>query len=293
MPAAVFSGVRAPGGGPRRGDPRFRCLARRGNPGKPFARVLRRAPRRPGYPPPDPDAGRAEALALLDTFVARYRAAIPPPSESVFQAEARDLREEALAFLTFLREFPTVPAFLEAGFGMGDGEDALSPDPVEIPAGDGKTIRLRGRIDRIDPGPGDGMFRVWDYKTGSPSSYLPPVELAGGTRLQHGLYAAAAEILLSRHLGRAVEVVESGYLFPTRRAGEVVPHPRPGWRKALEALPALLDAMAAGLFVATGRDCGWCNFERVCGGGAAAAWNRLREADDEAVRRYREVEDHV
>ncbi|RMG89339.1 MAG: PD-(D/E)XK nuclease family protein, partial [Candidatus Dadabacteria bacterium] len=243
--------------------------------------------------PPDPDAERERALEILRDLVAAYRAEIPPPSEPVFEAEVRALEDDVRAFLAFVGRHGTAPAFREAGFGMGDGEDALSPDPVELPAGAG-TIRLRGQIDRIDPGPREGTFRVWDYKTGSPSDFQAPAEIARGTQLQHGLYAAAAEVLLTARLGRPARVEVSGYLFPTRRGGgQVVAHPREGWRKALEALPALLDAMAQGLFVATGRSCGWCAFERVCGADPARAWKRLREAEDPAVKRYREVEDHA
>ena len=39
--------------------------------------------------------------------------------------------------------------------------------PIEVPLSDGRTLRFRGAIDRVDAA-GDGRLFVFDYKTGRP-----------------------------------------------------------------------------------------------------------------------------
>lgn len=240
----------------------------------------------------DPEGDKKSALELLSEIVTTYRQQIPVPSEDVFEREKRSIERDVRAFLHFAAEFGTYPEYREASFGLGNRKGALSPDPVSIPAGAGH-IRLRGQIDRIDRGDNDHQFHVWDYKTGSSDKYRGSVEIAGGTQLQHALYAAAAEELLTAKLEHPVEVTETGYLFPTERGkGEVVRHQRDMWRRALEVLPFLCDAMAGGLFIPRGKDCHWCPFERVCKD-MPVDWDQLRKIDEEVVRKFREVEAHV
>lgn len=251
-----------------------------------YARFVAERPERASQ-----ESERARALALMDELVEECREQIPVPSEPVFERERRGLRQDALAFVRFVARHRGRPVAIEAWFGGGGGGD-LSAEPVAIPAGPG-AIRLRGAIDRIDRAPVGDAYWVWDYKTGMPRDYLNGAEIAGGRKLQHVLYAEAAERLLGEREGRAVRVTRCGYLFPTDRAGGVVvAHPRRVWRRGLRVLPALCDAMAQGLFVPTGRQCSGCAFGRVCGGNAEI-WERLREADDPAVRAYREVEEHA
>src|SRR5690606_17767701 len=77
-------------------------------------------------------------------------------------------------------------------------ELAFGPDreqpPVEIDLGDGRTVLLRGFIDRVDR-TADGGVVVVDYKTGSASKYTDLTEetpVADGSRLQLLVYALAA-----------------------------------------------------------------------------------------------------
>jgi len=79
-----------------------------------------------------------------------------------------------------------LPRAFEVSFGLPG-----APGPVEIPIGDG-TIRLRGRVDRVDVLPG-GRFIITDYKTGS---YHPRLsDIAAGKALQLPLYLLAVEKL--------------------------------------------------------------------------------------------------
>ena len=56
----------------------------------------------------------------------------------------------------------------EVGFGRGDGasaEELAQEEPVTIALGGGLTVRVAGRIDRIDQ-VGPSTFEIVDYKTG-------------------------------------------------------------------------------------------------------------------------------
>jgi len=78
------------------------------------------------------------------------------------------------------------PFAYEAGFGLGDGSEGT----LEMDL-DGQTVRLRGKIDRVDRD-GDGHVRIIDYKSGS-SSGNNESALARGEHLQLPIYAMAAE----------------------------------------------------------------------------------------------------
>ena len=89
---------------------------------------------------------------------------------------------------------PLVPTYFEFSFGMqaGAGDDPTSvPEPVGLSAGEGsETIRIRGKIDRIDMTP-EGLFTICDYKTGS--VVVSKKEIEKGKALQLPLYLSAFE----------------------------------------------------------------------------------------------------
>lgn len=88
------------------------------------------------------------------------------------------------------------PQHLEFAFGLpaGDGSDPQSvSEPIELSLG-GETIRLVGRIDRIDRDR-DGNFVLYDYKL-STARYKGCHNMAETTNFQLPLYALAYERLL-------------------------------------------------------------------------------------------------
>jgi ATP-dependent helicase/DNAse subunit B len=100
------------------------------------------------------------------------------------------------------------------GYGFGDEDPHLSSDdPLEI-AVDGRTIRLQGRIDRIDWTPDRQRFRVIDYKTGRVRPGRDE-RLKGGASLQLPIYLRAA----ARMLGVPEDRGEAQYFFATSRGG--------------------------------------------------------------------------
>ncbi len=102
----------------------------------------------------------------------------------------------------------TSPLAVELGFGFGD------LDAVSVPLPDGRSVRVRGRADRLDLG-ADGTIHVVDYKTGS-SRYTRISEqdpIAAGTKLQLPIYGLAGRL----HRGDETAPVRADYWFVTTR----------------------------------------------------------------------------
>ena len=97
---------------------------------------------------------------------------------------------------------PLVPEFFETSFGESKHRDASAvaiDQPLEFYT-DKDTIRVSGRIDRIDTGmaAGKNVFNILDYKTGKSLKFSYD-EVKRGTALQLPLYAIAAmELLLNQ-----------------------------------------------------------------------------------------------
>ena len=96
---------------------------------------------------------------------------------------------------------PLVPEFFETSFGQSKHVDPAASaieQPLTFPVGK-ETIRVSGRIDRIDTGiaAGKNVFNILDYKTGKALRF-DHAAVKRGTTLQLPLYALAAmELLLN------------------------------------------------------------------------------------------------
>ena len=118
----------------------------------------------------------------------------------------------------FLREDDTMraatgarPMATELPFGIG------TTDPVAFPLGDGRTVPLRGKADRVDRHP-YGSLHVLDYKTGSTRSYAgvsadDPHQ--GGQHLQLAVYGLAAR----QHANSPDAPVRADYWFTSTKGG--------------------------------------------------------------------------
>ena len=202
------------------------------------------------------------ARTLLVNIANAWRANVPPPSEFVFQRELRDLERLMRAFLQAEREDfadGRTSAWREAERAFPGKGGA----PVLYDLGGGQSLRIAGRIDRIDTVAG-GALRVVDYKTGSSYNYRrdakdPPCN--GGRHLQPALYSSAAE----QALGHAVASFE--YRFPK----EPPPRHRQQWlasefASARPVVRSLLTHAERGHFVPTDDpgDCKLCAYSAVC-----------------------------
>jgi RecB family exonuclease len=181
------------------------------------------------------------------------------------------------------------PVAVEADFGK---DDAVLT--VEVP--DGPELALRGRMDRLDVGP--GVLQVTDYKHSADKNALKkPVDQdsQGVSAFQIPVYLAAA----SKIYGAGQEKL-IGRIVPTRLAGEAAQEIEYGpndpflavdqlSRRRLaknvepnlfNAIAGLWQAMLTGDFVPRpeAADCSYCRYKGICRAQASPA----QGAEDEA-----------
>jgi ATP-dependent helicase/nuclease subunit B len=247
---------------------------------------------------PDPARHGPRLRELAEQALAAHRALVPPPSDGVFDREARELQNDLTLFLRFEAEDHAgrSPLGFEIAFGGAPEGEALGRrEPVTLDLGEGLRFRLRGRIDRIDRLV-DGTYEVMDYKTGMlrlPGGLDGP--FAGGRQLQHALYALVAVELLRERDAQARAV--GSYYFPTAR-GRAHRLVRPAETQAQVAvvLRDLFDVLARGAFVHSAdldEDCRYCEFDRACGRRAAERAKAKLAADNPALDAYRRLGGHA
>ncbi|MFH1566952.1 MAG: PD-(D/E)XK nuclease family protein, partial [Gemmatimonadota bacterium] len=241
---------------------------------------------------PEPPRHAGLLAALLQAVVARWRDRSPPEHEAAYRTEVARLERTAGIFLSaeaeHLSRHPELaPWAFELEFGTGQ---APHPEPAEVALWPQRALRLRGRIDRVDRA-GEGVWEIWDYKSGSPRGYGEADLLAGGTVLQWALYAAALPQVLAGRVRR------SGYFFPGERGrGLRVAAAPPAPAALAEVLEPLLELAAGGLYPHVqkrGEECRFCEYRTVCAaerldGPAAteqvAATEQLRALAEQAGR---------
>lgn len=186
------------------------------------------------------------------------------------------------------------PAAAELGFGMPHS----GGDPVAVEIGDGRSLRLRGSIDRVDL-TDDGGLVVMDYKTGSSYSYeklsLDDPTL-GGRRLQLVLYDLAARRL------RGASDSAAGYgaywfVSSKGRFAEIGYPTNDARSRVLEAVGSVVEGIGAGLFPLHPEEPGWkpfvsCYFCEPDGMGTKDQWRDWqRKQQDPALAAYLDLVD--
>jgi len=228
--------------------------------------------------PPRLEEDLPQMEGLVKTMAEHLRSEAPPPTEDAYLRQVSQLLEAASVFL---REEEVLadrtPRFCEASIGLESYQHATEIDtrrPVELSLADGKTIRIRGRLDRVDHvGPTDGgNFAVCDYKSGSSSRYEHPDPFKQGRIVQHALYTAAVEARLKEKFSPGARVTEFAYFFPGIRDRGLrlsyAPEILSDW---VSVVGNLCDLAASGSFPATENtdDCTFCDYLTICGNVAA------------------------
>jgi ATP-dependent helicase/nuclease subunit B len=207
-----------------------------------------------------PDLSRDEEriLAILNSYIEEYRSFYPQPSEYIFDLDCRELRQAARIFLREEEEFclKSLPLCFEIAVGMpreGGGTFLDSREPVKLALPDGRTIRLRGRIDRLDEISGrKASFTVWDYKTGSSSRFKQEDPFQGGRFLQGPVYLALAEEQLRKVVSPEARVEIFGYFFPNmREKGQRIAWDSSALAGGKEVIGLLCQLLAGGCFPLT------------------------------------------
>ncbi len=172
--------------------------------------------------------GRSPGLArdidrlhgLLDEQIEVAKRKVPPLSPDVFHRQVRELRRTAEIFLRDAEQHcgDSSPLCCETIIGWpteGPVTFLCSEEPVPLELGDGRVIRIRGKIDRIDER-SDGSITVWDYKTGRRIEDKPGDPFRGGRRMQNFLYYEIVSARLAKERPGS-RLVSFGYLFVNPR----------------------------------------------------------------------------
>ncbi len=198
------------------------------------------------------------------------------------RARLQDLLDQWLA-----REVASprgTPAHFEVGFGVPKASTSGEPhsvEPLEIELSPGRTLRVSGKIDRIDV-KADGSLVVRDYKTGRAPKDDGGL-FRGGRQLQIPFYVkAAARLFPGRAVSEAfLDYVDGGRMVafdPARATGE----------EFVVFLRELVDVLASGLFLQDAAACRFCDFTRVCGPqGLIASRQQRKRRDPRANRLFR------
>jgi RecB family exonuclease len=216
--------------------------------------------------------------SAFETFVQQY----PLVGETVREHERERLRQDARELLESdwraggSRRFVDV----ERVFGR--------PTPVAL-AIDGRTVHVRGRIDRLDVV--DGVVVLRDLKTGRPYPRLGRV--AGpdpGLDVQLGLYGLVVKTM-ARDWGLPVRIAAAYAYFGRRGSDErdfrhdfdTVLEPA-----ARQWLALAADLLAERAFPRTPNadDCTYCPFQPVCGDGVYPRAAALLAGDEGAPARF-------
>jgi ATP-dependent helicase/nuclease subunit B len=257
---------------------------------------------------PDPAHSKEDAWPvlkeILNDAIMQMREDVPPPSESAFEAEVRQL--EAMARIFLHEEFTLAsrgwrPRFLEVSLGMpaeGHGSDLDTADPVSVVLASGPSFRARGRIDRIDERDdprGPALF-LWDYKTGGSWKYGRHKPFWQGRIAQPYLYHEMARARLAAMVSPScgADVRGFGFFFPsTKTHGERLEYSQEALADGLHLLDLQLKLAASGAYIATidhKNDCTYCPFRAICGdveNVAAASVRKMQNTDNSALDIFR------
>jgi RecB family exonuclease len=209
-------------------------------------------------------------LQYAQERLAQLNEEMPAPTPEILERETKDFLDDAEWFLEGeIADGTTSAVGLEVSFGrpLEDNTEPLArAEPVQIGLGYGITLRIAGRIDRINE-VGSATFEVVDYKTGGYWRDNWKGVFAGGRRLQHALYGLAAlELLKARH--KKPKVRGGVYYFSSRKGrGERVQIDAPALASVGAVLADLRDVITSGHFTHTQDedDCTYCDYIGACG----------------------------
>jgi len=249
-----------------------------------------RAQRKAGeLPVKDDESARRKLLVIADACLDELVAASPPRFTVLWQKERSRFHQGMLAWLAreALNASRSTPMHFEVSFGpardRAEGEPH-SQEPLAIDLGDGRTLSVSGKIDRIDRKP-DGTLVLRDYKTGRAPRDDGGL-FRGGRQLQIPFYLLAAERLFP---GAAVTEAFLDYVDGGRQVSlDPVALKGEGFRALLRGL---VDTIAQGHFVQEHTACDWCDFTAVCGPRPLLERRRRYKINDPRVQRVLRMRD--
>ncbi|MGG3456655.1 PD-(D/E)XK nuclease family protein [Paenibacillus rhizolycopersici] len=228
----------------------------------------------------------ARLLRIAEETILLYAERIPAPSPHVFKRERQAMLRDIEVFYRMELQANTAPRFFEQEL-IVDGQ------PLHLELGEDMAITLRGIVDRIDQ-VAPHQYRIIDYKTGSPRPYKENGMFAGGTQLQHALYAMGTELWLRQTgVDYDAKVLEASYVFPSERGhGQVIARSQTERHRVTEVIRGILSSMEQGLFIPASNPaiCRYCDYAAVCGEHAELmADKRKDEVNSELLHTLLEV----
>jgi RecB family exonuclease len=252
-------------------------------------RYLRERRDRGELPVTDAEPRRERLREMAEEALAGLVAFSPPRFTLLWEREKRRFHETMQTWLTSeaAAAAKATPAHFELSFGLGTAPDAAEPhdpEPLEIELGDGRSLRVSGRIDRIDRRLEGGLV-LRDYKTGRAPKDDGGL-FRGGRQLQIPFYVLAAEKLFPG------EVVVDAFLDYVDGGRQVAFRPEhvtgPAFRGLLRDLVGLV---ARGVFVQEPSACDFCDFTMVCGPKALLQRRQGYKQRDPALQAYLRLRD--
>lgn len=254
---------------------------------------------------PDLVRDKDNLLKLLHAKIEVCRQTIPVPNQDAYERQLQRLEKTCEIFLRNEEEHckstGSVPWILEASIGLGDDPASVvdSAEPVSLTLSDGRTIKVGGRIDRIDRLGGDGVvdFSIWDYKSGSAWGFNAADPFRQGRKLQPYLYARMLRHRLVAAVAPEAKVNYFGYFFPGPKTDGL----RLQWTSGElssgdQIVGYMCDAISAGAFIATNdkSDCKFCDYLPICGCAETTAGSslvKLEGCDEAALNPVRALRD--
>jgi RecB family exonuclease len=253
-------------------------------------RFLRERRDRGELPLTDAPATDARLLEMCDEALDRLVEGSPPRFTLLWERERARFRETALTWLARERAGAgrSLPRHFEVAFGLPQPAvpgEAFSPDPVLVDLGDGRRLRVVGRIDRIDERE-DKSLVLRDYKTGRAPKKDDGNLFRGGQQLQIPFYIlAAAQLFPDQPVREAfLDYVDGGrqVAFDPADAGS---------ERFLNLLRNLADTVAEGAFPQEPAACDFCDYKVVCGPKGLLERRRGYKITDRRLQRYLRLRD--
>jgi ATP-dependent helicase/nuclease subunit B len=254
-------------------------------------RFLRERRDRGELPVRDRPETRRRLMEMADEALASLVAGSPPRFTLLWERERARFRDGLARWLERESELAdrATPAHFEVAFGLTREVGSNEPhqaEPLVVELGDGRMLRVSGRIDRIDRRP-DGALVLRDYKTGRAPRDDGGL-FRGGRQLQIPFYVlAAARIFPDQPVVEAfLDFVDGGRQVsfdPERVRGH----------EFQDLLRSLVDAIAEGAFVQEPTACDWCDFTDVCGPKGLIEARRRFKVSDLRIQRVLRLRDVV
>jgi ATP-dependent helicase/nuclease subunit B len=226
---------------------------------------------------------------IVENCLTKAKEEIPSPSEHVLRREWEEIHRDAAIFWKGEQGRSSWPRYMELALHSEE-------KPFAVELGEELTIPLRGYVDRVDK-VAPHTYKIIDYKSGSSRKYREDQYYAGGTQLQHAVYARAVEQWLRREgIDPEAKVAYAEYYFPTYRGqGHEVTRAQNRSEDTGRLVGSMLKAMREGIFPPTkdSKHCGWCDYSEVCGRHADYMKDKRKDVDNgERLRPLLEVESY-